>query len=388
MDERYADELVASGDLTPDWRPSFLAVPRQRFIPDVIWHEVDDVMRPVRRVDDPDRWLELASGKDSVVTQVDDGAPAGPGEEGDLPTSSASMPTVVAAMLKHLDVHGGERVCEVGTGTGWNAALLAHRLGAERVTTVEIDPEVATHARKALSDAGFSRVITITGDGSLGYPPQAPYDRVIATVGSKYVPYSWVEQTRPGGRIVAPSWALNYYGLLLALTVREDGIAVGHFVDDASFMMLRDQRAHRSRQVISDTDEYEQATVTETELHPAEVASGSYSRGAVIAIGTRVPDCRSDYFPSREPGSNDGTLRLVDHISGSWARLRYDHDAGPPYLVRQFGPRRLWDEVQAAYQWWVDQGSPTAERWRFTVTPRGQRVELVEDGLVPVSLPG
>lgn len=103
-------------------------------------------MRPVRRADDPDRWLELASGKDSVVIQVDDGCPSGPGDGGDLPTSSASMPSVVAAMLKHMDVHGGEQVCEIGTGTGWNAALLAHRLGAQRVTTIEIDPVVATHA--------------------------------------------------------------------------------------------------------------------------------------------------------------------------------------------------------------------------------------------------
>lgn len=376
MDERFADELVASGDLTPDWRPSFLAVPRQRFIPDVIWQEVEDVMLPIRRADDPDRWRELACGKDSVVTQVDDGCPVGPGDVGDLPTSSVSMPSVVAAMLKHLDIHGDERVCEIGTGTGWNAALLAHRLGAQRVTTIEIDAEVATHARKALSGVGFDGVTTITGDGTLGHPPQAPYDRVIATVGSKYVPYAWVEQTRPGGRIVAPSWALTYYGLLLVLTVSKNGTAAGHFVDDASFMMLRDQRVHRSRQIISDRNEYEQATVTETDIHPAEVASGSYSRGAVIAIGTRVPDCRSDYFSSKNPGSNNGTLRLVDHRSGSWARLHYDHGGGPPYAVRQFGPRRLWDEVEAAHQWWVDQGRPSADRWQFTVTPQGQRVEL------------
>lgn len=377
MDERCADELIASGDLTPDWRPSFLAVPRQWFIPDLIWHEVGDVMRPVRRADEPDRWLELASGNDSVVTQVDDGHPVGPGDAGDLPTSSASMPKVVAAMLTHLDIHDWERVCEIGTGTGWNAALLAHRLGAERVTTIEIDAEVAAHARKALSDAGFGEVRAITGDGALGNRAGAPYDRVIATVASKYLPYEWVKQTRPGGRIVAPSWVLNYYGLLLAFTVKEGGIATGNAVGDASFMMLRDQRAHRSRRVITDTSDYEHADISETKIHPAEVASGSYSRGAVIAIGTRVSGCRSDYFPSADPGSKDGILRLADHTSGSWARLHYDHDSGPPYTVHQFGPRRLWDEVEAAYQWWVDQSSPGADRWRFTVTPHEHRIDLV-----------
>jgi hypothetical protein len=67
---------------------------------------------------------------------------------------------------------------------------------------------------------------------------------------------------------------------------------------------------------------------------------------------------------------------LADHRSGSWARLQYDHDGGPPYLVRQFGTRRLWDEVQAAHQWWVEQGRPDADRWRFTVTPDGQRIDL------------
>lgn len=376
MDGRLAEALVASGDLTPDWRPSFLAVPRQQFIPATIWHEVGGVLRPVCRAEDPQRWWELTSGADSVVTQVDDGCPAGPGGGGDLPTSSASGSNVVALMLKHLDVHGSERVLEIGTGTGWNAALLADRVGADQVTTIEVDPEVAAHARVALAEAGYRGVTVMTGDGALGHPPGAPYDRVIATVGSTYLPYAWVAQTRPGGRIVAPSWALGYYGLLLALTVGEDGTAVGHFVDDASFMMLREQRIHRRRQVINDTDHYEDAIITETDIHPAEVASGSYSRGAVIAIGTRVPDCRSDYFPAQNPDSNDGTLRLADHHSGLWARLHYDHDNGPPYLVRQFGPRRLWNEVESAYQWWVEHGRPDADRWRFTVTPHGQRIEL------------
>ncbi|MGH3925597.1 MAG: hypothetical protein ACRDTT_22525 [Pseudonocardiaceae bacterium] len=112
----------------------------------------------------PGQWRELAVGDDFVITQVDDGNPVG-GDVGDLITSSVSMPRMVALMLKHLDVHGGERVLEIGTGTGWNAALLAHRLGADCVTTIEVDPQVGTRAKKAPSDAGFGDVIVITGDG-------------------------------------------------------------------------------------------------------------------------------------------------------------------------------------------------------------------------------
>lgn len=313
-----------------------------------------------------------------MITQVDDGHPVGPGEIGDNVTSSASMPKVVAMMLKHLNLHGGERVLEIGTGTGWNAALLAHRLGADRVTSIEIDPGVSAHARTALSDAGFGGVTVITGNGAFGYPPHAPYDRTIATVACTQVPYAWVEQTRPGGRIVAPSWALDYHGLLAVLTVTEDGTAVGQFVDDVSFMRLRDQRIDPRYQVFSYTDdEHEHATVTDTDIHPAEVASGDYALGAIIAIGTRVADCRMDYCPSTDPDSNNGVLWLTDHDSGSWARLYYDHSSGAPYPVRQYGPRKLWDEVETAHSWWVEHDRPDADRWRFTVTPERQQIELL-----------
>ncbi|MGH3659833.1 MAG: hypothetical protein ACRDUA_24600, partial [Micromonosporaceae bacterium] len=86
--------------------------------------------------------------------------------------------------------------------------------------------------------------------------------------------------------------------------------------------------------------------------------------------------CRMGYFPVPDPDSNDGILWLIDHHTRSWARLHYEHDNGPPYPVRQYGPRRLWNEVEAAHSWWADHGRPGAEHWRFTVTPRGQRIEL------------
>lgn len=68
-----------------------------------------------------------------------------------------------------------------GTGTGYNVALLAHRLGAENVTTIEVYVELAARARVALADAGYSDVTVVTGDGAHGYPPRAPYDRILST---------------------------------------------------------------------------------------------------------------------------------------------------------------------------------------------------------------
>ncbi|MGH3913594.1 MAG: methyltransferase domain-containing protein, partial [Pseudonocardiaceae bacterium] len=128
------ERLVKANELTPQWRPAFLAVPRHAFIPDLVWRQDPSIegpndLIPLRRSEDPVTWLELAYADDAVITQVDDGTPAGPELSGYDITSSASMPLLVSRMLTALDVEAGQRVLEIGTGTGYNAALLAHRLG-------------------------------------------------------------------------------------------------------------------------------------------------------------------------------------------------------------------------------------------------------------------
>ena len=167
--------MTASGDLTPLWRPAFEAVPRHRFIPDLVWREQRTLI-PLHKSDDPVTWLELAYANSPVITQVDDGHPIGPSLIGNEISSSASKPTVVAQMLTALQTEPGMSVLEIGTGTGYQAALLAHRLGGRNVTSIEIDAAVAAHARKALADADYGAVTVVTGDGAAGYPPRAPYD--------------------------------------------------------------------------------------------------------------------------------------------------------------------------------------------------------------------
>jgi len=216
-------------------------VRREDFLPDEVWVTGEDgfFLVPLRRGDDPQRWLALCQSDQAITTQVDDGTDKYNGR-GLIPTSSCSAPWVVARMLDLLDVEAGMHVLEIGTGTGYNAALLTVRAGDGRVTSVEWDSTVADQARDALSRTGH-RVAVIVGDGSEGYAPHGPYDRVIATASASAIPWSWVEQTVPGGRIVLP-FAGTFDGALAALTVSADGTAHGRFHDAAGFMRLRNQR--------------------------------------------------------------------------------------------------------------------------------------------------
>ena len=147
--EHLVTTLESVGILPVAWRGAFLAVPRHRFLPTQIWTDDDDGdPQPIDRDTDPDRWLASAYSNVAIVTQFDDGATVWP-DVGVHRTSSASEPGMVATMLDHLEVQDGHRILEIGTGTGYNAPLLAHRLTASRITTVEIDPVIAGLAKTA-----------------------------------------------------------------------------------------------------------------------------------------------------------------------------------------------------------------------------------------------
>ncbi|WBC05316.1 methyltransferase, FxLD system [Micromonospora sp. WMMA1976] len=119
--------------------------------------------------------------------------------------SAASQPRIVAMMLEQLDVRPGHRVMEAGAGTGYNAALLAALAGNDgRVVTLDVDEDLVNGARKHLAAAGITNVDVVLGDGALGHPDGAPYDRIIATVGAYEPPPAWLEQLAPHGRLVVP----------------------------------------------------------------------------------------------------------------------------------------------------------------------------------------
>jgi protein-L-isoaspartate(D-aspartate) O-methyltransferase len=113
-----------------------------------------------------------------------------------------SQPYIVALMSQLLALHGGERVLEIGTGSGYQAAVLSQLAGA--VYSVEIDASLAERARTTLAALGYDRVHVRAGDGFYGWPDAAPFDAVIITAATPRLPEALLGQLREGGRVVAP----------------------------------------------------------------------------------------------------------------------------------------------------------------------------------------
>ena len=203
-----AEALTASGHLSsPRWRDPLLTVRRHVFVPP-FWQDEDPGAFPARwrMIDnataDHDEWLAAVYSDRSLPTELL-GVPASDGRGmHPLVTSSTTMPSLVIAMLEALDIDDsvdGVSVLEIGTATGYNAALLCQRLGDHRVTTIEISPELAALAQVRLAAHGYHPHVE-AGDGAEGVPARAPFDRIIATCGLDHIP-----PPRPSHRW-RPSW--------------------------------------------------------------------------------------------------------------------------------------------------------------------------------------
>ncbi|PKB83314.1 MAG: hypothetical protein BZY88_02400 [SAR202 cluster bacterium Io17-Chloro-G9] len=156
LQDALVEDLKSKGCIqSPNVEGAFRAVPRHLFLPDVA---------PERVYSD-----------DAILTKRMDGKVV----------SSSSQPAIMAIMLEQLGLQPGHRVLEIGAATGYNAGLMGHLVGdSGEVVTIDIDEDLAAGARAHLAAAGLNRVRVVCGDGGLGYPSGAPYDRIILTVGA------------------------------------------------------------------------------------------------------------------------------------------------------------------------------------------------------------
>jgi len=170
--------------------------------------------------------------------------------EGGVTLSSASQPAIVGTMLEQLDVSEGMAVLEVGTGSGYNAALVAEIVGSSgRVVTIEIDPDVAEQARRNLRAIGYQQVHVLVGDAFAGCAEEAPYDRVIVTTGVPDLSLAWIEQLSEGGIIVAPI-RLNSLQLSAALVKLDAHRLVSKSLYGCGFSPIRGEWAKAEPPVV------------------------------------------------------------------------------------------------------------------------------------------
>ncbi|WP_242641074.1 methyltransferase domain-containing protein [Streptomyces kasugaensis] len=344
------------------WAEAFAAVPRHVFVPSWYEMETNDKGISVWRMQHPMhegnlpkvyRDITLVTALDpSTAEKVDTDAWTG------VPTSSSTLPSLMAGMLEDLHIQDGHRVLEVGTGTGYNAALLCTRLGEHLVHSIDIDPELVSAAQSRLAKIGYEPQI-VPGDGQAGYPTGERFDRIIATCSvHRHLPAAWIEQTSPDGIIVADI-ALGIEGGLVRVSVDGDGRAFGHFTATSGRFMAA--RTDASTYPVQERAPY----AAETETRPTTVTASdiraNYPFRLLLAL--ELPDAEIVYN-----SADDGTMSLqFQRPDGTWARSPLAGDA----TVTYGGEADLWQTVEAAWQWWNEQGRPAHDRFGYAREPEG-----------------
>ncbi|MEV4741553.1 methyltransferase domain-containing protein [Streptomyces sp. NPDC049555] len=373
--ERLLKILINKGSLKPGspWRDAVSGVRRELFLPDTF--EANG--RRVDRRENPKRWAWAVYADLALTTQINEGQDLGE-DVYQRPTSSSSMPTIMLQALDLLDVHDGHRVFEAGAGTGYNAAWLCHRLGHERVITMDIDPEVAKQAEANLAAAGFTPRV-LCGNAEQDLPAGETYDRVLGTYTLPDVPYTWIERA-PGGRIVTP-WGGGIFHYSFVVLDVEGERAHGRFAGNPAFMNTRSRPAGGGR--ISDVyHQGDNGVIGRTDISPRDITDDP---DALFWIDLMVRDAWH-HLGEADDGSDEATLWLFSTDRSSWATAEYvpGHDA---YETEQYGPRRLWDEVEAAYRKWQQLGTPDRDRAGLTVDREGQHVWLDQPGSSVLDVP-
>ncbi|ASO18689.1 protein-L-isoaspartate O-methyltransferase [Actinoalloteichus hoggarensis] len=355
LHEELVTNLITAGHLTgPAWQSAFRSVPRDAFVDDfAVARPGSPILVPIA-ADDPDRLAHIYSDT-TLVTALDaDGTPI----------SSSTAPGLMALMLDALDVRDGHRVLEIGTGTGYNAALLSRRLGDRDVCSVDIDADLVTTARRRLAALDLAPVLAV-GDGAGGLPNHAPFDRLITTCGLDHIPAAWLRQVRPGGMIL-----VNLGFTLVTLTVRPDGTAEGPILpQQAGFMARRpapDAPANPTPPAIGASTAATDGPALSTTLpaaldHPEGRALLSVPRPGLRRTSRRDQQGRLVHVLT----DTDGTQCRAAERDGD--------------RVEVTGDLRLWSEITEFLARWDRRGRPAPEQHRVHVGADGTH-RLVEPG--------
>ncbi|MFE5853190.1 methyltransferase domain-containing protein [Streptomyces sp. NPDC056500] len=365
---------------TGAWARAFAVVPRHMLVP--YWYEMEtneEGFAVWRLTQGTVENLESVYSNRTLVTALDPATKVAVGDAAwtGVATSSSSQPSLMAGMLEDLSVQDGDKVLEIGTGTGYNAALLCERLGSSKsVFSVDIDPALIDAAGRRLSSIGYEPHLS-AADGQNGFPAGEQFDCVIATCSVPGIPPSWVRQTRPGGVIVADV-SLGIAGGLVRLEVDDQGFARGYFTSNSGqFMEARSEArvySEPKRPKRAPEKESRDTVVSATEINT------NYPYRLLLAL--HLPNTELVYYSDDHSGAMSLQLQRTD---GSWARVPLDGTG----TVTFGGDPALWLDVEAAWEWWNRAGRPSHELFSYQRRPDGAEVVsyTLEDRSWPIVRP-
>ncbi|MFC2079356.1 protein-L-isoaspartate O-methyltransferase [Candidatus Bipolaricaulota bacterium] len=306
--------------------------------------------------------LQMIYSDQSLVTAVN----------GILPVGSLSQPSLVARMLDELRTEESLRILEIGTCSGYNAALLSELVSETGiVVTIENRPEAAEDARETLSGEGYENVTVLCGDGFFGAPEHQPFDRLIATAGCSDISPHWLDQLRGGGTILIPLQH-GQADYLLRVSPDEDhpDCASGRAVGCAAFMSIEGIMAW--------------ANPWRCLIPPTE-PDVEFQRKALPSC---LPECEKGTSPLKEVRHSDfhffltlvchelwHTTRsygLADLSTGAKATISRDGiiTSGPPARAAQEAADRLVEKLTGIIKQWEGLGSPQACDFRIRFVPK------------------
>lgn len=366
----YIDSLVTTlkqnGTLTqPLVEAAFTRIPRHCFIDHFFRRDIRErrmiveEMRPAS-FPDADRWLQAIYANEPLAIVCD-------GEQTAI--SSSSSPAAMAIMLEASQLTRGLRVLEIGTGTGYNAGLLAAIVGhPSLVVTVEIEADLAAQARLRLDQVVGAGVKVQTGDGLQGYAADALYDRILATGSTLTVPLPWLEQLRPGGMIV-----MNLSGHMgacafLRVAKEDEGLAArGHFLSRSEFMQLHEAGMYPKRRATL-VGQYiaRPITLEQAATHADVDLSALWERRLDVALQLAFPQMS---FAS--VGVKPMCPCLIDQESETMLLFRPTGETSFQVEVR--GEPSLWERVLAVYRQWLQFGQPDITAYTLSINTQGKQ---------------
>jgi len=306
-----------------------------------------------------------------------------------LPVSSSSQPAMMAIMAEQLGLEPGHRVLEIGTGSGYNAAVLAHIVGpGGQVVTIDLDAELTDQARDRLRAAGYGAVTVRCADGGFGDPARAPFDRVIVTAGAWDIAPAWLDQLGPGGRLVLP---LSVRGIHLSVALER---RADHWAAASAFRcgFVRMAGAFADPELLASLGSARYAQAGGGAPVAAGALAAALSAGPVAEAGTGAAEAGlgdvSDldlWLTLTQPEL--GRLTVISTGPGGplpFGGLSRGHDAsdlgiiavarsGGEIVVRGYGPcgPALAADLARLAPAWVARGRPGAATLQLTAWPPG-----------------